>query len=558
MRTEVEATISPTPPEWAFAYECVDAVPPRGLHPNEELTNYLRVWLGENLAARLAYVLRRRSGLDGEPPETLASIGLTLGVSRERVRQLEQKGLRQLANVRRRNSFRDALYPRFIQEGERQFCARCGGALLERAEVGIKVKSTTEVLVALGALAETPSGTCCICGEDAVGELTIRVHAPATQFDTHGVTLIGQGLERSTSSVAGERPDGADGQPSSISRTPPSRAGRPWTAEDDERLVPSYKAGMDLERLATEMGRTAHALLHRLLELGYVLKLTPAETNETAQGAAKAPVGLRPSSLRWDQRETLLDPGEYLAWIEEHPPLAIIGNPGGPTQRSLARYLEACGFDDVRVWRESLEVAAFVVEPSDPTVPFIDEENPRRVRYANPLWAQRVMELEQLPGMFGAPDWAGEATSAYFAFEVLDRACSEERPPLPLLPTRFALQQRVYSDHLPGSPDDLRDRFLSGELDDDPSKTSLNIDLRHPPSYTTEPYLNFDDPDERAEDKHAEDDGNDQDPGDDSSDPAVSGEPDLEETDEFDNEHRFEMNIDDMAPEGMSPLDSLS
>ncbi|MGH7356259.1 MAG: sigma-70 family RNA polymerase sigma factor [Candidatus Rokuibacteriota bacterium] len=50
----------------------------------------------DDLAANERLVLRRRFGLEGEPPETLAEIGRRLGVSRERVRQIEGAGLRKL------------------------------------------------------------------------------------------------------------------------------------------------------------------------------------------------------------------------------------------------------------------------------------------------------------------------------------------------------------------------------------------------------------------------------------------------------------------------------
>jgi hypothetical protein len=43
---------------------------------------------------RLYKIISRRFGLDGEPPETLESLGKQFGVSRERIRQLEEKTIR--------------------------------------------------------------------------------------------------------------------------------------------------------------------------------------------------------------------------------------------------------------------------------------------------------------------------------------------------------------------------------------------------------------------------------------------------------------------------------
>jgi DNA-directed RNA polymerase sigma subunit (sigma70/sigma32) len=50
----------------------------------------------DDLAANERTVLRRRFGLEGDTPETLDAIGRRLGLTRERIRQIEGGGLRKL------------------------------------------------------------------------------------------------------------------------------------------------------------------------------------------------------------------------------------------------------------------------------------------------------------------------------------------------------------------------------------------------------------------------------------------------------------------------------
>jgi RNA polymerase primary sigma factor len=58
---------------------------------SEELTEALL-----RLKPRMRYVLSLRFGLDGEKPKTLEEVGAALGITRERVRQLETRALREL------------------------------------------------------------------------------------------------------------------------------------------------------------------------------------------------------------------------------------------------------------------------------------------------------------------------------------------------------------------------------------------------------------------------------------------------------------------------------
>jgi RNA polymerase primary sigma factor len=47
----------------------------------------------------MRHVLAQRFGLDGNHPQTLEEVGAGLGITRERVRQLESRALRELRTV---------------------------------------------------------------------------------------------------------------------------------------------------------------------------------------------------------------------------------------------------------------------------------------------------------------------------------------------------------------------------------------------------------------------------------------------------------------------------
>lgn len=78
-----------------------DLVTDASADPSAALTSLFRaradlVSVLDDLAANEGTVLRRRFGLEAEPPETLEAIGRGLGLTRERVRQIEAAGLRKL------------------------------------------------------------------------------------------------------------------------------------------------------------------------------------------------------------------------------------------------------------------------------------------------------------------------------------------------------------------------------------------------------------------------------------------------------------------------------
>lgn len=60
-----------------------------------DLNKYLLETI-ENLPERTAFVLKKRFGLEGQEPNTLEEVGEELGVTRERVRQIEKKALEKL------------------------------------------------------------------------------------------------------------------------------------------------------------------------------------------------------------------------------------------------------------------------------------------------------------------------------------------------------------------------------------------------------------------------------------------------------------------------------
>jgi RNA polymerase nonessential primary-like sigma factor len=87
----------------------VDAPSPELVLHNSEIENWIRQWM-EELSERQRRVIERRYGLNGLDVATLEQLARELGVTRERVRQIQSEALEKLrARLRVRGLSRDAL-----------------------------------------------------------------------------------------------------------------------------------------------------------------------------------------------------------------------------------------------------------------------------------------------------------------------------------------------------------------------------------------------------------------------------------------------------------------
>jgi RNA polymerase nonessential primary-like sigma factor len=84
-----------------YQFQCLQAdnLPkPHNRIANEDLRGQLIHWLGE-LPRRHQEVLVRRFGLFGHEPDTLENVGKQVGLTRERVRQIQIEGLKRLRAI---------------------------------------------------------------------------------------------------------------------------------------------------------------------------------------------------------------------------------------------------------------------------------------------------------------------------------------------------------------------------------------------------------------------------------------------------------------------------
>lgn len=118
----------------------------------------------DEVDARTRFILERRWGLDGEAPETLAQIGRRLGLSRERVRQLEAGLLRRLGevfglkDVPRRRGRRTGMMRRVVAHVEKVGTTDLEALARELGESTITVGSAAQKAAAQGLIRRLERG----------------------------------------------------------------------------------------------------------------------------------------------------------------------------------------------------------------------------------------------------------------------------------------------------------------------------------------------------------------------------------------------------------------
>ena len=79
--------------------------------------------------------------------------------------------------------------------------------------------------------------------------------------------------------LAGERSAAA------AARAQPSQAGKPWTPEEDQRLLDAFDAGADLAALTAAHGRSDGGVASRLVRLGRIKERAEVRVRSAAAAA---------------------------------------------------------------------------------------------------------------------------------------------------------------------------------------------------------------------------------------------------------------------------------
>jgi hypothetical protein len=232
---------------------------------DEQQTNTLRkvhlqallstviVMFEERLSARdkedrLYTILRRRFGLDGAPSETFQSIGSRLGISRERVRQLQRKTIRLLRS-------KSAL--RFLEEGVVQTAIQLVGPPANRATADASPRRSS-----------------------------VNKPAPSSARTGRNVPDKWNSLEKATNAYLENHPE--------IRRLYP-RAYEPWSNLEDLSLASWIQSGGDVPSIASYLRRRPSAINSRLKKLGLDPNLSKPRKSEDVSDICTDRISMSPS-----------------------------------------------------------------------------------------------------------------------------------------------------------------------------------------------------------------------------------------------------------------------
>jgi hypothetical protein len=78
-------------------------------------------------------------------------------------------------------------------------------------------------------------------------------------------------------------------QAASTARKQPGQAGKPWSPEEDRRLVEAFDQGADLDMLTASHARSKGGIASRLVRLGRIRERAEIRVRGKAEAPAAAP-----------------------------------------------------------------------------------------------------------------------------------------------------------------------------------------------------------------------------------------------------------------------------
>jgi hypothetical protein len=205
----------------------------RGQHLSSYVSRLSQRWqtfITDALPERHADIVIRRYALNGQLPPRLADLGVEYGISRERVRQLEQAGLKRLRSRKRR---------KLLQQIALEVAYEITGLPPEEMLKPIDVSRES-----------SPSDV-------------MDVDDTAAEQDLETVAHEQTGSEESLADQEAKLPEYVI-----VARQRHPKAYARWTIEEDNRLRELYSSGMDITALAPVLERQPSAIRARLTKLG--------------------------------------------------------------------------------------------------------------------------------------------------------------------------------------------------------------------------------------------------------------------------------------------------